>query len=165
MTKRIYKTAKELGIKEGEKRALLNFAKFLAKENPIQPVRIPGDGMFRFNMNSVVVADSKHEEYITLKYKKGETRNDLYEHCGTAGCIWGGAHLLAINSKQGKSPFGRGKWVPYTKSYRLDSLFYPYDVSNWRYITPQVASKTTIHFLKTGEVDFKKFMGAHYDKD
>jgi hypothetical protein len=83
-----YLSAKELGIRPEERKWLRKTAAFLANMKPGKEKKIPGDDKFVFDMGDVACR---------------------YE-CGTAGCIWGAAHLLALAA--GEAPWGTDKDMP-----------------------------------------------------
>ena len=83
-----YLSAKELGIRPEERKWLRKAGAFLANMKPGEEKKIPGDDKFVFDMGDVACR---------------------YE-CGTAGCIWGAAHLLALAA--GEAPWGTDKDMP-----------------------------------------------------
>lgn len=131
-----YKTAAQLGIKPLERKWLLRFAKFALTMKPHKPKKVKGDGLFVFDMMCVSEPDIIDGE------------------CGSIGCIWGGAHLMARAA--GESPWGKGRHPSRGHSDPLHKLFFPDNTLRYESITPKIAAQVTLKYLRTGRVHFPK---------
>lgn len=141
-----YKTAKQLGITEGERSVLLLAKAWLAKALPDTHCPIEGNGKFEFYM--------------------GRTLGDVYEpepDCRSEGCIWGLCHILAVVNKIDAfetSPYGKNHTnsvANYGVSEALTLLFFPhYGDSRVTYgtIEPATAARWVESWLETGQHDY-----------
>lgn len=142
MTKK-YLTARQLGISASERKYLIRAADILINMSHAQEVKIPKDGMYKFDMS--------REQYF-------------YKECGTDGCILGLCVLLANTDKSRFYPKGINNF-DYTDS--LSRLFYPSDEhlspslrnpngNSYQNITPKIAARAAYGYLKTKKIKFTK---------
>lgn len=143
-----YKTAAELGIKEGEHAVLLMAKDWLAKNDQTREYRpIEGNGKFSFFMGRTIDHDYKPEP-----------------DCRSQGCIWGLCHVLAavheVNAFR-TSPYGKNHTYDvsqYGVSVPLDTLFFPHrhnkDIS-YSGVTPRMAADWIEHWMTTGKFNFE----------
>lgn len=149
MTKRVYKTAAELSITEGERKVLMLARNWLRTARAGELCKVPADGMFQFEMQQ------------TRRYVEDQVTE---KECGSAGCIWGLCYVIAkakgvrafdVDPMRKNSSHTHEHGV----SERLDELFFPHRYAPtmaYSLVSPQIASKAVDGFLKTGKVDFPR---------
>lgn len=129
-----YLSARALGITPAERKWLIRAGEMLLTMKPGEDRQIEGAGFFRFNMANA-----------------GERTN-----CGTAGCIAGLANLLAETAGAKLYPVCRGALIE-GHSAPLRKLFFPAHLDViFSDMRPSSAGKATLHFLRTGRVEFEK---------
>lgn len=147
-----FKSAKELGITEGERKWLIETAKVLKNVKPRKYAPINGFDL-KFDMSTIAEDDDDH-------------------FCGAVGCIKGWMGFLAFHAGEGESVgirrgATRGKLIEAVEASRnsraLDALFYPEPV-DYLSVTPAIAVKAITSFLTTGDPCFLKH-GAKRDRD
>lgn len=149
MTKRVYKTAAELSITEGERKVLMLARNWLRTSRFGELCKVPSDGMFKFEMQ---LTRRLVEDPVTQKV------------CGSAGCIWGLCYVIA--KAKGIKAFdvdpmrkNAARTQDYNVSEALDRLFFPHRYEStvaYSNMSSQIAGNAVDGFLKTGKVDFHR---------
>lgn len=159
-----FKSAEELGITENERTCLIKAQEILTDTRMGQPVQVPNDGVFLFNMNyeridegeyyaPTPLKDDAYTDMVHIGPLKDEP--DAPYTCDSMGCIAGLCSLIADVDKINAFPFeGHGFSRAVSFSNPLYRLFYPtINGLDYEQVTPSTAAEATRHFLRGEDIE------------